>query len=184
MELYDFVVIDVSISRIPHGFDLMSTEELLESKIEFHALAALPVIDDQDDQAEEIYLVERNEDGSWLIEQVESFLFIVKNSEKVISHNLETDLKLLDILSQRLLGKGFSYEGMRYCTMLEGTPYNHHQHVYRNGKKVPKYPHLQQLYYLMTGEQIGKGDILDDVWQCYICYLVLQEKERTSGEIH
>lgn len=181
MELLDLVVIDVSVSRIPHGLDSMSAEELLDCKIEFHALAALPVIDNQ---AGEIYLAERKEDGSWLIEQVEIFLYLVKNSKKVISHNLETDLKLLDILSRRLFSKGFSYEGMRYCTMLEGTPYNHHQHVYRNGKKVPKYPHLQQLYYLMTGEQIGKGDILDDVWQCYICYLALQEKEGASGEIH
>lgn len=175
--IYPCIVIDVGFNKLPK-FDKMSIEELVDSKLDIEQFAFFIVehehseLDDDDD----IKMIEAK--SIQIKKELFNFLKkLLKNCGTLISHNIETDLKVLDAVHRKLFDTPFNeIKGVNtFCTMLEGLPYST-CHVYRGGEKVKKYPTLQQLYKNLTGEDIHKGDIFDDVETCFDCFRALENK--------
>jgi hypothetical protein len=167
---YPCLVIDVGSSRIPKSFDIdgsINGIEIFECVISYIASK-----DNEPCESNISYFDIQNSP-----ERMRHFVTIISehfNSCVIVAHNSETDIKLI-LGMAKLLGINVSSEIKSYCTMLNGTPYSK-THTYRGGKKVKKHPHLQELYENLTGTVIGKGDIYDDLSQCYICFKYLEKK--------
>ncbi|PKG37725.1 hypothetical protein [Psychromonas sp. Urea-02u-13] len=166
---YPCLVIDVGTSRIPKSFDkdgCIDGIEILECVISY-----IESNDSEPCESNISYFGIQNSP-----ERMRDFVITISEYFKsciIVAHNAETDIKLI-LGMAKLLGVNISSDIKAYCTMKNGTPYSK-THVYRGGKKVKKYPHLQELYKNLTGVEVGKGNIYDDLKQCYICFKYLEE---------
>lgn len=175
--IYPCIVIDVGFNRLPPKFDLMSIEEIVRSKLDIEEFAFI-IVEHEYTEPDEC-VIKKIELKS--IQDKKEFFNIFKQLLKdcgtLISHNIETDLKVLDVVYRKLFGAPFNeIKGVNiFCTMLEGLPYST-CHIYRGGEKVKKYPTLQQLFKNLIGEDIRKGDISYDVATCCRCFWALENK--------
>lgn len=169
---YPSLFIDIGTSRIPKSFDddgnirdiqilecIMSYIESSKSEPEQSNVTYFDIQDSTDPMREFITTFNKYTESSCIL----------------VAHNAETDIKLIRGMATRL-GMEIASDIKTYCTMLNGVPYSK-THVYRGGKKVKKYPHLQELYRSLTGYDCGKGDIIDDLMMCFECYKCLEERE-------
>jgi hypothetical protein len=166
---YPCLVFDIGTSRIPKSFDKTGDA----SGIEIYELLLCYLDNEGSEITEESinYFRFENDDGK--IKESIPILEDLISKCTLVSHNAETDLKIIGEMYRR---SGFDLDIHRlkkFCTMKNGVKYSK-THVYRGGKKIKKYPHLQELFRNITGEDVGKGDIYDDLFQCFICFKILE----------
>lgn len=165
---YPSLFIDIGTSRIPKSFDddgNIRDIQILECIMSY--------IESSKSDPEQSNVIQDSTDP--MREFITTFNKYTESSCIVVAHNAETDIKLIRGMATRL-GMEITSDIKTYCTMLNGVPYSK-THVYRGGKKVKKYPHLQELYRSLTGYDCGKGDIIDDLMMCFECYKCLEERE-------
>lgn len=175
--IYPCLVIDVGFNNLPPKFDKMSIEEAINSELNIEEFALIIVeneyteLDEDDIGIFDVKTVTKKK-------ELFNTLKLIKQFGTIISHNIKTDLKVLDVVHRKLFNTPFTeiLNINTFCTMLEGLPYST-CHVYRGGKKVKKYPTLQQLFNNLTNKHIGKGDIFLDAATCYLCFRALEKKK-------
>lgn len=169
---YPCLVIDIGTSRIPKSFDSGEVAETIAEIDIFEA--AFGVLESRDTRLseEDIVHFDIHNDPFKMTLFLEQLEPLVKQST-VIAHNVETDIKLLKGICH-LAGHTDVTDNIKsFCTMKHGRQFSR-THVYRGGRKVKKWPHLQELLRNLTGEYFRKGDIFEDVMQCFVCFKLME----------
>jgi len=185
-----YMVIDVACGRFPKHFDDWTPEERMLKPIPVYAIAfSCPIVGtvthlpfDPDANADDYVLV-IEKDEEWDTSLLTIFYEALRTVDCIVAHNAETDLWLLDQTHRQVFGEPWHYAGDFYCTMKEGLIYSR-CHIYRGGKLVPKWPHLQALCAtLLDVGRVSKGDIVDDVLQCHFCASVMIDRQALAPAV-
>lgn len=176
---YPCVVLDIGASRLPKSFDRDDARSAIEGIAIFEA--AIGLVEDRNSPLREkdIFVYDIQRDPATIKEFLEDVEELLTNCT-VISHNAATDIKLLKGMCLLVGHRDFTDSIKSYCTMEHGTRFST-THVYRGGKKVKKWPHLQELWRNLTGQDVGKGDILDDLVLCFCCFKEMELRDALEG---
>lgn len=173
------MILDIGSERIPKDFD--NAEDPLTVPVKIGELALVPVQADNDGFLpppkfdEEILIVEMDDGDDF--EPLDEFFSYVCKAKCIVSHNAETDLKLLDQLHRLRYGVPLAVSGEVYCTMQESLPFSR-LHIWSGGKKIKKWLTLRQLYTHIFSDVLPKGDIIDDVVKCWMCAAFLMRQAK------
>lgn len=185
-----YMVIDISCGRFPKGFDDMPPEIRMKYPVKVTQIGHTPMIIagerilpwDQKN-VDRIIVHDHKEinNEKWNEHSLLMFYEMLDGVDCLVSHNAETDIWLLNQVHCQVFGYNYSFPGRVYCTMKNGIKYGR-THAYIQGAKIKKYPHLQELCSVLFGGKFGKGDIREDIAQCYVCAAEMMEIEENKIE--
>lgn len=176
---YPCLFIDIGSSRLPHLFDGVPFDQLSEVQIGEIACAVASTPDSPLEELPVLYwdLTDPEAETAALAE-----IGKLLQDHTFVSHNAISDLWLLRMLDHRCGTHYLPSVAQAFCTMFYGVRYST-CHVYRGGKKVPKWPHLQVLYRALTGIAIGKGTIEDDLALCVVVFELMLRERREAEHV-
>lgn len=172
---YPCLVVDIGTNRFTKSFDKELVEESIKKmKILECSFAYLENVSSDIDENNTHYFDIQNDEQK--IKEFIEFLEPFLEKCTIVAHNAETEVKLIKGMMYICNYDYKKYKINYFCTMEFGRKYSK-THIYRKGKKIKKNPNLQELLRNLTKLPIGKGDIIDDVVQCYYCLEIMRNNE-------